>query len=50
MKGYLNGSNRNRLRRCGLEWSGVPQGHVAGCCEPLGSIKYGEFLDQLNNC
>ena len=34
-----------------LDWAGSGQGGVAGTCEcgnePLGSIKYGEFLDWL---
>jgi hypothetical protein len=36
----------------GLIWSG--EGQVAVFCEcgnePLGSIKFGEFLDQLRTC
>ena len=36
---------------CGLDWVGPGQGQVADACEcgnePLGSIKCGEFLDQL---
>ena len=36
---------------CGLDWAGPGQGQVADACEcgnePSGSIKCGEFLDQL---
>ena len=36
---------------CGLDWVGPAQGQVADACEcgnePSGSIKCGEFLDQL---
>ena len=36
---------------CGLDWSGPGQGQVAYACEcsdePSGSVKCGEFLDQL---
>jgi hypothetical protein len=39
----------NRVRRCGLDSSGLGQGPVAGSCEdgnePSGSIKDGAFLD-----
>ena len=35
----------------GLDRAGLGQGQVAGTCEysnePSGSVKYGEFLDQL---
>jgi hypothetical protein len=38
----------------GVESSGVEQGPVAGSCEcsnePSGTIKDGEFLDQVNDC
>ena len=36
---------------CGLDWVGPGQGQVADACEygnePSGSMKGGEFLDQL---
>ena len=36
---------------CGLDWAGPGWGHVAYACEcgnePSGSVKCGEFLDQL---
>ena len=36
---------------CGLDWAGPGQGQVADVCEcgnePSGSVKCGEFLDQL---
>ena len=36
---------------CGLDWAGTGQGQVADACEcgnePSGSMKCGEFLDQL---
>ena len=36
---------------CGLDWAGTGQGQVADACEcgdePSGTIKCGEFLDQL---
>ena len=36
---------------CGLDWAGPGQGQVADACEcgnePSGSIKCGEFVDQL---
>ena len=36
---------------CGLDWAGPGQGQVADACEwgnePSGSVKCGEFLDQL---
>jgi hypothetical protein len=38
----------------GLDQSGSGQGQVAGCCECgnecIGSIKCGEFIDQLRTC
>jgi len=41
------------VRRCGLDASGSGQETVAGSCEhsnePSGSIKGGEFLDQVSN-
>jgi len=47
------------FRKIGMEavdWIDVTEdrGQVVGRCEgddePLGSLKYGEFLDQQNNC
>ena len=42
------------IRLCGMFSSGSGQEQVAGCCEHgyelLGSIKCGEFLDQLRIC
>jgi hypothetical protein len=35
---------RDRLRSCGLDLSGSGQGSVAVFCEPLSSIKGGEFI------
>ena len=36
---------------CGLDWAGPGQGQMADDCEcgngPWGSVKCGEFLDQL---
>jgi hypothetical protein len=38
----------------GQDWSGSVLGEMVGCCdagnEPSGSIRCGEFLDQLRNC
>jgi hypothetical protein len=40
--------------RCGLYSSGSGEGPVAGCCEhgdeSSGTIKCGQFIDQLSNC
>jgi hypothetical protein len=42
------------VRRCGLDSSGSGQGPVVGSCdysnEISGSIKRGEFRDQLSDC
>jgi len=42
------------VRICGLDSSGSGEGLVVGCCEhgnePWGSIKGGEFLDQVSDC
>jgi hypothetical protein len=48
---YLNGSYRNSIGQCGLDYCGSEQGQVACSCEqgnePLGSIKCRKLLDQL---
>lgn len=45
----------NKVRGHDPDQSGLGEGHVLGCCKHVnelsGSIKLGEFLDQLsNNC
>ena len=48
---YQDGSPGGGMWVCGLDWAGPGQGQVADACEcgnePSGSIKCGEFLDQL---
>ena len=50
MDGWImDGSPGGGMWRCGLDFAGPGQRHVADACEcgnePLGSVKCGEFLD-----
>ena len=51
MGGYQDGSPGGGMWACGLDWAGPGQRQVVYACEcgnkPLGSMKCGEFLDQL---